>query len=320
MNSTFENKFLSFAFCTFNRAERLEKLIHLMRAQQSPCPFEILVINNNSQDNTLKILENLAALPGPSLRFVTETEQGIVAARNRALEEAMKSDILIFIDDDEIPLPGLVAEACHAIFHEGADCAGGKVQVDFSELQKPKWLTDDLLGFLAEVNHGNQAFWISDEKTPVWTANIAYNMNIFRSVPSLRFDKRYDRKGKAIGGGEDVAMFKMLLNKNYSIRYSPEMKVLHSVEPWRLHRRYFLKLHFLSGFKTALYEMPQYEKCVMGVPLFLFPQLARHFFYCLLLLCKRRSYMRQAMNVTHAAGLIFGCFSRGKTPKPIGVI
>ncbi|MDP2266891.1 MAG: glycosyltransferase family A protein, partial [Thiobacillus sp.] len=76
---------LTFAFCTYNRADRLEQLVAAMRAQTCPVPFEILAINNNSTDNTVEVLTRLAQLSGPTLRWVTEPVQGIVAARNRGI-------------------------------------------------------------------------------------------------------------------------------------------------------------------------------------------------------------------------------------------
>src|SRR5574337_564370 len=85
---------LTFAFCTYNRAPRLERLVAEMRSQESPIPFEILAVNNNSTDKTLSVLETLAKLPGVPLRVVTEESQGIVPARNRALEESLTSDII----------------------------------------------------------------------------------------------------------------------------------------------------------------------------------------------------------------------------------
>ncbi|CAG1022312.1 hypothetical protein MTYM_01624 [Methylococcales bacterium] len=304
---------ITFAFCTYNRADRLEKLITAMRAQTCSFPFEILAINNNSQDNTLEELQRLAIQSGAPLRFVTETVQGIVAARNRAIDEAMGSDILIFIDDDEIPLPGLLEGACQSILNDGADCVGGRVIVDFSGQKRPDWLSDDLLGFLAEVNHGDQDFWIKDEKTPIWTANVAYNMGIFTNNPEIRFDKRYDRIGNVIGGGSDLMLFKSLVNKGFKLRYCSNMAVLHSVEPWRLHRRYFLKLHFLSGYRTAFYETLEYKQGIFGIPFYLFIQTFKQFYLSLTLLLKSKPYMRQTMNFTHALGLMYGCYSRWKS-------
>src|SRR3569832_576265 len=102
---------LTFAFCTYNRADRLEKLVAAMREQTCPIPFEILAINNNSSDATAYILSRLDLLPGPTLRWVTEPVQGIVAARGRGIAEALDCGLLVFIGDDAIPLPGLLEAA-----------------------------------------------------------------------------------------------------------------------------------------------------------------------------------------------------------------
>lgn len=298
---------LTFAFCTYNRADRLDKLIAAMRAQHCPVPFEILAINNNSSDNTVHELTRLAALPGPPLRWVTESVQGIVSARNRGIAEAMDSRILVYIDDDEIPLPGLIAAAADAILNEGAQCVGGRVEMDFTTIARPRWLEDDLLGFLAAVDHGAESFWIKSHSTPIWTANVAYDMQIFRDDPALRFDKRYDRIGNVAGGGSDAIMFRSLVDRGMRIRYRPDMAVLHSVESWRLHRRYFLNLHFRAGKRQGQYELPDYPKKILGLPPFLLMQFARATLRTALLAATgKRGIVRQAMNASHSWGQIVG--------------
>lgn len=309
---------LTFAFCTYNRADRLEKLVAAMRAQTCPVPFEILTINNNSSDNTAEVLARLAQLPGPTLRWVTEPVQGIVAARNRGISESLDSDILVYIDDDEIPLPGLIHAAADAILNEGAECAGGRVQMDFTTIKRPSWLEDDLLGFLAAVDHGPDAFWIKDTSNPVWTANVAYDMRLFRNNPGLRFDKRYDRIGNVVGGGSDAIMFRNLVEQGARIRYRPDMVVLHSVEAWRLKRRYFVRLHYLAGIRKR-HELPAHERTVFGVPLFMIGQLARHVYKAIALYAANRpGKLRQAMNASHAFGLMIGLHRRRKETNPIG--
>ncbi|HUX65320.1 glycosyltransferase [Sulfuricella sp.] len=298
---------LTFAFCTYNRSDRLENLVAAMRAQDCPIPFEILAVNNNSKDNTLAILENLAARPGVSLRFVTETEQGIVPARNRAIEEALESDILVFMDDDELPQAGLLNAAHDAIVNEGAECVGGRVEVDFTPHGRPTWLEDDLLGFLAEVKHGDTPFWITDDRTPVWTANIAYDMRLFRDHPALRFDKRYNREGSGMGGGEDAILFRTLLARGTKIRYRPDMAVWHFIEPWRLKRSYFLKLHYRAGLRVGRHELPAYPRILFGIPPFLVTQCVQQSLKVLgMYLTGQPGALRQAMNATHAMGCLVG--------------
>lgn len=302
---------LTFAFCTYNRADRLDRMVAAMRAQSCPIPFEILAVNNNSTDNTADVLAALEKAPGARLRWVTEKTQGIVAARNRAVEESIDSDIMVFIDDDELPLPGLLEAAVHAIQTEGAQCAGGRVEMDFSHYPRPKWLGDELLGFLAAVDHGDQTFWIQDETKPIWTANVAYDMALFRADPTLRFDKRYDRIGNAIGGGSDAIMFRALLERKVRIRYRPDMGVLHAVEPWRLKRSYFLKLHYRVGFRRGRYQLPSYPKTVMGVPPFLVAQFVRQSAEAIgMHLSNKPGALRHAMNAANALGSLMGYAKR----------
>lgn len=298
---------LTFAFCTYNRADRLDRLVAAMRAQACPVPFEILAVNNNSSDHTAEELARLAALPGPRLRWVTEPVQGIVAARNRCIAEALDSDILVFIDDDELPQPGLLVAAWDAIRNEGAQCAGGRVVVDFAGLLRPRWLEDNVLGFLAAVDYGPQPFWVGTEETPVWTANVAYDVALLRSRPELRFDKRYDRVGKGAGGGEDFMMFRALLHAGARIRYRPDMCVLHSVEPWRLKRRYFLATHYQAGYRRGRYETPAFARRILGVPPFMVAQLTQHtakatYMFAL----SKPGALRQAMNAAFAWGMLQG--------------
>lgn len=300
---------LTIAFCTFKRADRLEKLVVTLRAQSCPVPFEILVINNNSPDNTLEILSGLQKQPGAPLRVVTETKQGIVHARNRAIEETRNCEIMLFIDDDELPMPGFLATAHDAIMSEKAESVGGPVKVRFSPHKRPRWLEDNLLGFLAEVDYGKESFWVENKTTPIWTCNVAYRTDLFKD--GLRFDQRYNRCGNGVGGGEDVMMFQTLLERGTKIRYRPDMLVEHFVEAWRLKRSYFLRLHYVSGLKHGYHEFQSYPREIFGVPLFLFTQLMRHTAKTVLMYTSGQTgALRQAMNITHALGMIAGCFAR----------
>jgi hypothetical protein len=183
------------------------------------------------------------------------------------------------------------------------------VRVRFETAPRPRWLGDDLLGFLAEVNHGPQAFWIRDESTPVWTGNVAYRTALFAS--GLRFDARYSRIGKGVGGGEDVVMFRRLLEQGARIRYVPEMVVEHFVEEWRLRRSYFLRAHYASGMKYAIHEMRQHSRALGGIPLFLFGNAARLGLRALgKWMIADAGRIRHTMNFTHACGMIVGSHRR----------
>ena len=219
---------LTVAVCTYNRASSLRELITELRMQECPVPFEILVVDNNSSDNTAEAVREFDGLRAPIVRYVKEERQGIVYARNCAIDNSKDSKYLAFIDDDELPCPGWLNAAVDALEREGADCTGGEIRVRLSVMKQPKWLEGELFGFLGKLKHGDASFWITDSSTPVWSGNIAYKTSIFSN--GLRFDVRYNRAGNGIGGGSDAIMFRTLLECGAKIRYRHDMVIEHIVD------------------------------------------------------------------------------------------
>lgn len=298
---------ITYAFCTYNRSARLPTLVAALRAQHFPAPAELLAIDNNSSDDTPAVLAALADAPGIPLRAICEKAQGIVHARNRALQEALDSDILIFIDDDELPDPGLVAAVHHAITVEGARCVGGHIGVDYTPATRPAWMSDELQAFLGEVDYGREAFWVTDDSHPLWSGNIAYDMSLFRDDPALRFDLRYNRAGLGVGGGEDAMMFRELLRRGTPIRYRPDMSIRHLVDDWKRERRYFLRLHYAAGKRYGAHRLEHAGGHLLGMPPWLLRQLFGHAGRWLGMVAGARpGRLRQAMNVAHTLGMLKG--------------
>lgn len=304
-------KKITVAVCTYNRAHCLPRIVNSLRHQECSIPFEILVVNNNSIDNTEEELRELSQLDGVPLRFVKEKMQGIVYARNRAIEESRDSAYLAFIDDDELPGPNWLKAAIDALDREGAKCVGGEIRVPLSVAKRPGWLEEELFPFLGEVKNASGPFWITDRSTPVWSGNVAYKTSIFSD--GLRFDHRYNRLGHAIGGGEDELMFNTLLDRGVRMRYRPDMLIEHLVEKWRLKKRYFLKLHYKNGWKRSRWGEEEYDRSVCGVPSFMVIQALQQWGKTLsVFIFRRPGALRQAMNATHAIGIIIGRFQRWK--------
>ena len=82
-----------------------------------PHKGEIIVVDNNSTDNTKNIAEKYSA------RLVFEPFRQIARARNRGAREA-KSDFLIFLDADTI-LPPQLLQSAIKLLNTGKYCGGG---------------------------------------------------------------------------------------------------------------------------------------------------------------------------------------------------
>jgi glycosyltransferase involved in cell wall biosynthesis len=113
---------------TYNRLARLRHLLEALAAQSYPADrFEVVVVSDGSTDGTD---EYLRAEPARPVTFATQSNAGPAAARNLGVELASGA-LIVFIDDDVVPAPQLVAE--HVASHE----AGEQPQVVIGPMLTP---------------------------------------------------------------------------------------------------------------------------------------------------------------------------------------
>jgi GT2 family glycosyltransferase len=103
---------------TFNRRDRLERLLRALPAAASHSMAEVIVVVDGDVDGTTEMLATLR-LP-LALRVLTQANRGPAAARNLAMSAAT-GDVLLFLDDDVIPSAGLVDRHLHV--HRGDPAA-----------------------------------------------------------------------------------------------------------------------------------------------------------------------------------------------------
>jgi glycosyltransferase involved in cell wall biosynthesis len=100
---------------TFNRSATLAKCIRALRKQSAaPGSFEVIVADDGSVDDTRSIVASLAA-DAPGIRYLYQHNAGANRARNRAIKAA-RGSIVLLINDDTIPTPGMVQ--AHLSAHE----------------------------------------------------------------------------------------------------------------------------------------------------------------------------------------------------------
>ena len=91
---------ISVAIATHNRASELERTLKsLERVDFRGEDYEILVIDNRSDDDTVGRESPRQGQFDGRLRHVREDRLGLSYARNRAIEEA-RYEIIAFLDDD----------------------------------------------------------------------------------------------------------------------------------------------------------------------------------------------------------------------------
>lgn len=92
------NESVSVVIVTYNREIQLKKAIESVLVQKD-IEFEILVIDNNSKDNTEEYIKNLQKKHSNIVYKKLDRNYGCVIARNRGMEFAQK-DFIFHLDDD----------------------------------------------------------------------------------------------------------------------------------------------------------------------------------------------------------------------------
>src|SRR5260370_20743117 len=134
---------LTVIICTWNRARSLAAGLRSLEASIVPngLEWEVLVVDNNSKDDTRAVCESFIAKDPRRFRYLFHGTQGKTNALNAGIREA-SSEILALTDDDLIVAPHWVADIYYA-FQE-FDCAavGGKI-VPVWNCRNPSWIPCD---------------------------------------------------------------------------------------------------------------------------------------------------------------------------------
>lgn len=303
--------FLTLALCTHNHADRLARTLRDLAELAPPgCPFEFVVVDNASTDETPALLESRAWLAaGQPARIVREMRLGIANARNRALAEAGGS-YLLFIDDDETPASDWLVAMERTLAEHAPDAAGGRIEVRFEGVARPSWLRDELLGFLGRLDHGPESKALVNASTPIFTGNAAYRVNTLRRLGG--FDPMLGRRGGVNLGGEDTEIYRRLVQHGHGIRWVPDAVVFHRIQALKIDRRYFLELHYRQGYMEAARRRAGASRIP---PRYLYGQLLRAIgaAWAQLRAEGRDSALRKEMNVAYFVGQIAG-WAFGPTP------
>ncbi|TES90386.1 MAG: glycosyltransferase [Candidatus Cloacimonadota bacterium] len=115
-----ENLKVSVVIPTYNRKSELKKLLDALKEEEYPfSKFEVIVVDDGSQDGTKEFLESYKS-PFRLIKIVHNKNRGSAASRNDGIKAA-NNEIILFLDDDLIPVPCIVSN--HIKHHHIKNCA-----------------------------------------------------------------------------------------------------------------------------------------------------------------------------------------------------
>jgi succinoglycan biosynthesis protein ExoM len=190
----------------------------------------VLVVDNDPAASALPLA---AEFPADRVRFVHEPEPGIVAARNRALDESARADVLVFIDDDELPEPGWLRAMVATWERTRPAAVAAPVLSTFAEEPDP-WVTAGEFFVRRRLPTGT-------DLTIAASGNLLLDLEQVRRS-GIRFDARFGQSG-----GSDSMFTSELHKQGYRMVWCDEAVVTDVVPSTRANRRWVLQRAVRSG-------------------------------------------------------------------------
>jgi glycosyltransferase involved in cell wall biosynthesis len=225
---------LSVVVCTYNGEARIGQVLDRVRSQiqTESITWEVLVIDNNSRDNTKQVVAKY-----PEVRYVFEPQQGLAFARSRAVKEAT-GQWIAFLDDDTLPDQNWVTQAYQfAQTHPEIGAFGGQIHPEY-EVEPPKGI-QKVAPYLAIVERGSEPHRY-DRVLPPGAGLVVRRQVWLDHMPEQL--ALVGRTTAAMLASEDIEAILYIQKAGYEIWYNPEMHLYHQIPKWRIERSYLLKL------------------------------------------------------------------------------
>jgi glycosyltransferase involved in cell wall biosynthesis len=241
---------VTIAIPTYNGARRLPLLLQALTAQDAADgSFEVVVVDNNSNDDTARVVcdgADAAALRnrGVLCRLVHETRQGLAYARSCGVLEAHAS-LVCFLDDDNVPSAHYVRNGIEAMADSGVGLLVSCVIPQW-EAEPPPSIARRSWLFAASSNLGDSPvdFGSHGSLAPTVGAGLWVRRNVFLAVVRWQHPETVlsDRRGEALSSGQDIQIGLMIGRAGYRRLYLPQLKLYHLIPASRLRTSYVCRL------------------------------------------------------------------------------
>lgn len=232
---------ISVVVCTYNRSALLRTCLESLVAQDvAPGSYEVIVVDNNSTDDTRATMGEIAA-SYPHVRYAFEPRQGLSHARNRGARES-RGDYVAYVDD-ECKVPLYWISTANAIAERLAPAMFGGPYAPWYDRAKPQWFKDEYAGTSTRISEAralSSGEFVSGG-----------NMFVARNVLNMLggFDPEFGMSGGKLGYAEETA-FQMNLRAmapDALIYFDPALLIYHLVRPEKMKLAHAFRSHLADG-------------------------------------------------------------------------
>lgn len=260
---------------TYNRASLLPATLESVLNQHvNDVSFEVIVVDNNSTDDTAAVVRSVQATAGARLHYVKELHQGTSHARNAGIRQA-KGPIIAFTDDDVLVSPDWLQSIVETFSSDPSLVFLGGPVLPLWNGSPPSWLTKEHWAPLAVLDYGPTPFHIGGtDARGLITANFAIRREAFERVGMFKTSLQLVKDTP--GSMEDHEMVTRLSQAGETGRYVPSIVTHTTIPTERLTKRYHRRWHRGHGRRYAILRDSSFEKSrmtVLGVPLHVYREM-----------------------------------------------
>lgn len=239
------NYLISVVVCTRNRVKCLEKcLASLLNQSASVASFEIIVVDNNSIDDTPALIAQIANAQN-NVRYCREVQTGLSFARNRGLSES-SGEYVAYIDDDAEAFPDWISQISSFIRRNRLVAAFGGPFEATMESDVPSWFPPEYGTF----DLGDKEYKINCVSEFLCGTNMIFRRDMLLTIGG--FHTGLGMTGDTISYGEETRLQIDLKSRGVEIYYVPAIKVKHLLSTEKMSFRWLMKSVYAVGCSSSM--------------------------------------------------------------------
>lgn len=240
---------VSIVICTYKRPDMLRiALESIVNQTVDRTSYEVLVIDNNSNDETCEITEEYMK-KNKNVSYQLETKQGLSHSRNCGYINA-KADYVGYMDDDAKAPENWVEQTINIIEEFEPDIFGGPIY-PFYLNKKPEWFKDEY-----EIRKkAEKSGWL--EKGNISGSNIFFKKELLEEYNG--FNPDFGMKEDKISYGEETLIIKRAREEGRKIYYSIDIKMCHFVPEFKQNIVYWMLSNYTAGKVNALSKQSPFK-------------------------------------------------------------
>lgn len=251
---------------TYNRSLLLQRTI--VSLLQAPIPagldVTILVVDNNSKDDTEQVVRQIQSQTDRPLVYVMEKNQGLSNARNAGIR-AGSGEIIGFIDDDEEIDENWYTVVAREFADSAIQFIGGPYLPNWAA-PVPSWLPPGYHAAIGVVDPKPRTAFGGAFQGNLMGGNAVIRRTAFDRVGL--YSPKLGRSGKGLLSEEDAEFYRRLRSAEIHGMHVPDLIIYHHIPASRLTRKYYRSWCYWRGVSQGVVdrELKEPVSYMFGVP------------------------------------------------------